>query len=129
MNNKSLLNIAGIIAFVVGILYCCTIVGAIVGIPLIIGGNKLREFSLMSDEDIKKNKDTILIWTVVFLFLCTISGVLSLVYYLSLDDKPFFGTANNTNKYDELEKLNKLYKDKVITKEEFELEKSRILNK
>jgi hypothetical protein len=33
------------------------------------------------------------------------------------------------DKYSELEKLNQLYKDKVITKEEFEKEKEKILNK
>ena len=37
-------------------------------------------------------------------------------------------SKTNNSKYDDLEKLNKLYKDKVITKEEFEAEKKRILN-
>ena len=129
--NKSLLNIAGIIAFIFGILACCTIVGCIVGIPLIIGGNKFREYALMSDEDITSNKDNILIWSIVFLFLCQVSGVLGLIFYVLSEYK---SNTNNTNeevknnhdKYDELEKLNKLYKDKVLTKEEFEKEKKKI---
>lgn len=128
---KSLLNIAGIIAIVLGIICCITIVGAIIGIPMIIGGNKLREYSNMSDEEIIANKDTILIWTIVFLFINQISGIICLIFYLSIDNNIFSSkpSSSSNNKYDELEKLNKLYKDKVLTKEEFEKEKERILNK
>ena len=128
--DKSLLNIAGIIAIVMGIICCLTIVGAIVGIPMIIGGNKLRTYSLMDDEGIMVNKDNILIWTIVFLFINQIAGVLCLIFYIDLSSKMNNATASKTsnNKYDELEKLNKLYKDKVLSKEEFEKEKDRILN-
>lgn len=129
--NKSLLNIAGLIAFIVGILMCCTIFGAIVGVPLIIGGNKFREYSVMSDYELEVNKDSILIWSVVFLFLCQVSGVLGLVYYVTNEYQRNVtpNTDNNYDRYDELERLNKLYKDKVLSKEEFEKEKERILKK
>ena len=125
--NKQLLNIAGIIALVLGILCCLTIFGAIVGIPMIIGGQKFREYSLLSDEELKKNKDTILIWTIVFLLICQISGIISLVFYFTMDDNNIF--SSKPDKYSELEKLNQLYKDKAITKEEYEKEKEKILNK
>ena len=126
--DKSILNVAGLISFVLGIICCCTIFGAIVGIPMIIGGNKLREISNMSDEDIVKNKETLLIWTIVLLLLCTISGILALIFYISLENPNGFNfKASNSKKYDDLEKLNQLYKDKVLTKEEFEEEKNRIL--
>ncbi len=126
--DKSILNVAGLISFVLGIICCCTIFGAIVGIPMIIGGNKLREISNMSDEDIVKNKETLLIWTIVLLLLCTISGILALIFYISLENPNGFNfKASNSKKYDDLEKLNQLYKDKVLTKEEFEAEKNRIL--
>ena len=125
--NKQLLNIAGIIALVLGILCCLTIFGAIVGIPMIIGGQKFREYSLLSDEELKKNKDTILIWTIVFLLICQISGIISLVFYFTMDDNNVF--SPKPDKYSELEKLNQLYKDKAITKEEYEKEKEKILNK
>ena len=62
------------------------------------------------------------------LFLCTISGVLCLVYYLSMEDVKFFSSSSNNTKYEDLEKINKLYKEKVLTKEEYEAEKERILN-
>ena len=128
--NKTLLNIAGIISIIFGIICTITIIGAIVGIPMIIGGNKLRELSNMDDSEIYKNKDTLIIWMVVFLFINQISAVLILIYYIMLETSM---TSNNTkentmDKYDELEKLNNLYKEKVLTKEEFEKEKERILN-
>ena len=128
--NKTLLNIAGIISLIFGIICTITIIGAIVGVPMIIGGNKLRELSNMDDSEIYKNKDTLIIWMVVFLFINQISAVLVLIYYIMLESSM---TSNNTkentiDKYDELEKLNNLYKEKVLTKEEFEKEKERILN-
>lgn len=128
--NKTLLNIAGIISLIFGIICTITIIGAIAGIPMIIGGNKLRELSNMDDSEIYKNKDTLIIWMVVFLFINQISAVLILIYYIMLETSM---TSNNTkentmDKYDELEKLNNLYKEKVLTKEEFEKEKERILN-
>ena len=128
--NKTLLNIAGIISLIFGIICTITIIGAIVGIPMIIGGNKLRELSNMDDSEIYKNKDTLIIWMVVFLFINQISAVLMLIYYIMLETSM---TSDNTkentmDKYDELEKLNNLYKEKVLTKEEFEKEKERILN-
>ncbi len=128
MKDKTLLNVAGIIALVVGIIACLTIVGAIVGVPMIIGGVKLREFSNLSEEEIIKHKDTLLVWSIVFLLLCTVSGVLALIYYIGLENPNIFSTSKTNNKYDELERLNNLYKDKALTKEEFEKEKERILN-
>ena len=129
MKDKNLLNVAGIIGIVIGILECLTIVGVIVGIPSIIGGVKLRDLSAQSDEEIARNKDTLLIWSIVFLFVCTVSGILGLLYYVGIENFTLFSSnPPKTDKYDELEKINKLYKDKVLSKEEFEKEKERILN-
>ena len=127
--DKVLLKISGILALVVGIICCITIVGAIAGVPLIIGGLKMKEFSEMSDADLLKNKEPLLVWSIVFLFLCTVSGVLSLIYYLNMENPNMFkGGSSNSSKYQDLEKLNQLYKDKAISKEEYEKEKDRILN-
>ena len=126
--DKSILNIAGIIAVVLGILCCLTVVGAIVGIPVIIGGIKLREYSNMTIEEIKMQKENLLIWTIVMLLLCTLSGVLCLIFYISLDNQSLFTSTKTNSYYDDLERINKLYKDKVLTKEEYEAEKARILN-
>ena len=131
--NKNLLKIAGIISIVLGIICCLTIFGAIVGVPLIIGGNKIKDMANLSDQELMTQKDTILIWMVVFLVFNQISGILVLIFYIDMDGS-LSNTLNSSNKksndkYDELEKLKKLYDDKVLTKEEFETEKDKILNK
>lgn len=138
--DKSLLKISGIIAIVFGILACLTLVGAIVGVPLIIGGVKMKEYTDYTDEQIVANKDKILIWTIVFLFFCQISGILLLIFYIDSIGKYEKGitgdnmnyqsnmNTNNNAKYEELEKVKKLYDEKILTKEEYEKEKERILN-
>ena len=131
--DKSLLKISGIIAIVVGILYCITIVGAIVGIPLIIGGNKIKSYADCTDEQVIDAKDSILVWTIVFLLFNQLSGILLLIFYIDCIDKnrgkSTINTTKNVNTDDKYEKLKKLYDEKVLTKEEFENEKNRILNK
>lgn len=131
--NKNLLKIAGIISIVLGIICCLTIFGAIVGVPLIIGGNKIKDMANLSDQELMTQKDTILIWMVVFLVFNQISGILVLIFYIDMDGS-LSNTLNGSNKtsndkYDELEKLKKLYDDKVLIKEEFETEKEKILKK
>lgn len=138
--DKSLLKISGIIAIVFGILACLTLVGAIVGVPLIIGGAKMKEYADYTDEQIMANKDKILIWTIVFLFFCQISGILLLIFYIDsigkyekgiTGDNMNYQSNMNTNsnaKYEELEKVKKLYDERILTKEEYEKEKERILN-
>ena len=138
--DKSLLKISGIIAIVFGVLACLTLVGAIVGVPLIIGGAKMKEYADYTDEQIIVNKDKILIWTIVFLFFCQISGILLLIFYIDSIGKYEKGitgdnmnyqsnmNTNNNAKYEELEKVKKLYDEKILTKEEYEKEKERILN-
>ena len=130
--DKSLLKISGIIAIVFGILACLTLVGAIVGVPLIIGGAKMKEYADYTDEQIVANKDKILIWTIVFLFFCQISGILLLIFYIDSIGKYEKGitgdnmnyqsnmNTNNNAKYEELEKVKKLYDEKILTKEEYE---------
>ena len=122
--DKSLLKISGIIAIVLGVLECLTLVGAIVGVPVIIGGAKMKEYADYTDEQIIANKDKILVWTIVFLFFCQISGILLLIFYIDSIGKYEKGiTGNNMNyqsnmnnnmntnsnlKYEELEKVKKL---------------------
>ena len=131
--DKSLLKISGIIAIVFGILACLTLVGAIVGVPLIIGGAKMKEYADYTDEQIIANKDKILIWTIVFLFFCQIFYIDSIGKYekgITGDNMNYQSNMNTNNnaKYEELEKVKKLYDEKILTKEEYEKEKERILN-
>ncbi|MBQ6284884.1 MAG: hypothetical protein IJK67_01040 [Bacilli bacterium] len=128
--NRTLLKVAGIISIIIGVICSLTIIGLIVGIPLIIGGVKFNDYSNMSDEEIEKNKDSILIWTIVFLFINQISGVIALIAYLlyEANNTSYVKSYKQNNKYTELERIKKLYDDKVLTKEEYEKEKERILN-
>ncbi len=125
--DKTLLKIAGIVSIVIGVLCCITIIGLIVGIPLIIGGDKLKEISQSNGPDTKQDTETILIWTIIFFFINQISFVFLLIYYLKSSDYKYYDSTEN-DKYDKLEKLKKLYDSKVLTKEEYEREKDRILN-
>lgn len=133
--DKSLLKVSGVISIVVGVIYCLSIIGAIIGIPLIIGGIKIKDYASYSDIQIYESKDTILIWTIVFLLFNQISGILLLIFYIDNIGKTTINSnntnTNNTNsdKYEELEKIKKLYDEKILTKEEYENEKSRILDK
>ncbi len=133
--DKSLLKVSGVISIVVGVIYCLSIIGAIIGIPLIIGGIKIKDYASYSDIQIYESKDTILIWTIVFLLFNQISGILLLIFYIDNIGKTTTNNnninTNNTNsdKYEELEKIKKLYDEKILTKEEYENEKSRILDK
>lgn len=132
--DKSLLKISGIISIVIGIICCITIFGAIVGIPMIIGGAKFKDYSNLSDEELLSHKDAIIIWTIVFLFINQISGILGLVFVITnnlFNTSTGFNNMNNNfdnSKYESLERLKKLYDDKVLSKEEYEKEKEKILN-
>ena len=126
MNDKSLLKAAGIIGIVLGIVSCLFIVGLIWGIPMIIGGYKLYDYSNLDDEDILNHKTGILAWSIFFIFFSFIAGILGLIYY--------FGLVSNTTPskpksdyIDELERLKKLYDEKTLTKEEYETKKKEIL--
>lgn len=142
--DKTLLKVSGIVSIVVGVICCITIVGAIVGIPMIIGGLKFKDYSLLSDSELLMHKDAIIIWTIVFMFINQISGVLSLIFILinnlfntnnsnqNYTNMNYTNTNNmnyqNNDKYEQLEKLKKLYDEKALNKEEYEKEKDKILN-
>ena len=94
------------------------------------GGIKFRDLSNYSDEEIVKQKETLLIWSIVFLVLSLIPGVLGLIFYVGLDQDERVKAAkasDTTSKYRDLEEIKKLYDDKVLTKAEYEAQKKRIL--
>ena len=127
MQDRIIAKVAGIVAMVFGGLWCLTIIGALLGIPLLIGGSRMIDFSKMEDEEFEKYKTQFLIWSVFFLFFAPIAGILALIYYASL----YFDVSRkpNMNYIDEIEALKKLYDEKAITKEEFETRKKEILEK
>lgn len=123
MSDKALLKASGIIAIVLGVLSCLIIIGLIWGIPMIIGGYKLYDYSNLEDEEIINHKGTILCWSIFFIFFSLISGILGLIYYFGLNNIQ----KNKLDYLDELERLKKLYDEKALTKKEYEAKKKEIL--
>jgi membrane-bound ClpP family serine protease len=128
---KVLLKVSGIIAIILGILYCFTIIGILWGIPLIIGGSTMIGYSNQSNKEIIEKKNSILCWSIFFLFFTVIGGILGLMFYFTMDDdkKIFNFNSNNKNDYiDEIRKLDELRKNGIITEEEYEAKKKKILD-
>jgi len=132
--DKIILKITGIITLVLGIFYSITIIGLIVGVPLIIGGSKFIGYSNMTDERIIEEKNSILGWSIFFLFFTVIGGILGLIYYFSINgsmnkvSSVIKNISHDTKYLEELEKLKELYDKDIITKEEFEAKKKQILD-
>ena len=55
-------TVAWIVSMVVGILYCITIIGALIGVPLLIGMNKFNQARTMTDEELIKNRGSLFGW-------------------------------------------------------------------
>ena len=130
MSDKALLKAAGIIGIVLGIICCLFIVGLIWGIPMIIGGYKLYDYSNMPDTEVINYKSSILGWSIFFVFFSFISGILGLIYYIGLTSSNNKIEKIEENDYMvELENLKKLYDDKILTQEEYENKKKEILER
>lgn len=122
---KTLLKVSGIIAVILGIIYCLTIIGAIIGIFLIIGGSSMMSYANLSDDDIMEKKNSILGWSIFFLFFTVIAGVLGIVAYITLGTDVF---GKKDNYIEEIKKLDELRKQGIISYEEYEAKKKKILN-
>jgi len=122
---KSLLKISGIIAIVLGIFMCITIFLAIVGIFLIIGGSTMMGYTKLSDKEIVNKKNSILGWSIFFLFFSFISGVLGLIFYFTMDRNVF---QKKTDYVTEIKKLDEIRKQGLISEEEYTAKKKKILD-
>lgn len=128
--DKVLLKAAGIVAIIVGIFSCITIIGLLWGIPLIIGGNKFLKFAVMDDEELLLYRDSILGWSIFFFFFTVVAGIIGLIYYIGMVKE----NTNNTSRsskddyIEELKRLKELYDSRAITQEEYEQKKKQILN-
>lgn len=123
---KNLFKIAGIIAMIIGILYCVTIIGAIVGVFLIAGGSAMMGYSKLSNEELEEKKCSILGWSIFFLFFTVIGGVLGLIGYVTIGRDIVIGGKESY--IDELQKLKELKDKGIITEKEYEAKKKKILN-
>jgi len=60
--NYVVLTIMAILGFVMGILYSITIIGLIIGIPMIMGAKKYLDWAKMTDEELLSVKQSILVF-------------------------------------------------------------------
>jgi MFS family permease len=126
---KVLLKIAGIVAIIVGIGWCFTIIGIILGIFLIVGGSTVMGYSNLPDDEIVSKKNSILGWSIFFLFFTVIGGILGILFYLTMDSKIFVSKNVGKNDYiDEIKKLDELRKQGIISDVEYEAKKKKILD-
>ena len=126
--DKTFLKIAGIIATIIGVFYCITIIGLIIGIPLVIGGLKFMSYADSDDNYIYSERNSILGWSIFFLiFGFIISGVLGLLFYFSIIGIVINKSDNKKSYIDEIKELNELRKQGIISDKEFEERKKQIL--
>ncbi len=157
-------TVTRVLALIFGILLCITIIGAILGIPMIIASNKFRDASNMSNKELVENRGTILGWGIflAIIFSPTIFGLIILLVlafmvdnyiknieqgYEELNNRSFVDTveegASKTwqnvketfsgSKTDldrqkvELKKLEKMREENLISTEEYETLRKKIL--
>lgn len=142
-NNYAFLLISGILGMITGITACITIVGAIVGIPLIIGASKYLAWAKVSDQELLADKEQLLVWGIVFTILMFPIGAIALVPPLTMDknktttttekseQKEYTSTEATNEKKSKLDRLNELVSLKeqgLIDEKDFEIAKKKILS-
>ena len=72
-----------IISLVLGIIFCITIVGALLGVPLLMASSKFKAGKDMSDEDLIKNRSNLFGWG-IFLAIVLSPTIIGLIVMLIL---------------------------------------------
>lgn len=90
MNNKALIKVAGILGIIFGLLTALAIlklnvISLIIGLAMIACGFKLNDLSNQTDQQIKKQKDTILFLGIFFIIFSLIPGILTIIYYIGIN--------------------------------------------
>lgn len=139
MKNKNyiFLKISGVLGVVFGIIYCITIVGIIVGVPLIIGATKFFSLAKQTDEELQNQKDTVLVWGIVFTIIIFPLGALALIPSFNLDGQLYSSggykptKAEDKSKKSKAERINELFELKekgLIDENDFQIAKNKIIN-
>ena len=71
-------TVGWIFSLILGIIFTITVVGAIVGVPLIIGAQKFNKARTMTDEELVKNRANLLGWG-IFLSIILAPTVIGLI--------------------------------------------------
>ncbi|KRM86417.1 SHOCT domain-containing protein [Lacticaseibacillus thailandensis] len=119
---KTLSLIGAIFAIVMGALYCLTIIGIILGIPMIIGGIYLLRLRHYNDDNFYAHRGAMLGWGIFFLFCTLVGGVLELVAYFQVNNHvPAANVdARPTMSFSSVERAYELKEKGVISQAEFE---------
>lgn len=139
--NSTWFTAVGIVSIIAGVLYCITLIGIIVGIPLFIGAAKYLNYAKMSDEAVLAEKSTVMVWAIVFAVVMFPLGLIALVPALNLEgnvDRATSGAVTGVKSAfekkdpmeEKMEKIQKLYEMKekgIIDEEDFAAAKAKIL--
>ncbi|MBQ9181110.1 MAG: hypothetical protein IJ134_00490 [Bacilli bacterium] len=85
--SKKYLKVAGIINIIFGSIFILSIIGFIIGVPLLINGILFEEYSRLDDEKLKTKKNNILVWSIVLLLFNVITAVIGFIAYEKIDEK------------------------------------------
>ncbi|MGN1200723.1 MAG: SHOCT domain-containing protein [Candidatus Caccovivens sp.] len=141
INLKLYFKIMSNVMLIFGILWCCTIVGLIWGIPIIIGSREMKKAENYSIEQLKRNNLTLLVWVIVFGAFTSPVGLVAVVFgvfvYNMIEQEKTDGKVeiiieeradNETEKIKEkIEELDKLHKAGIITDNEYNQMRKKIL--
>jgi|SRR5690606_17394834 len=118
--NKGLLTAASVIAIISGVFICLFIITIPLGILNFVAAGKIRDYrDGVGSRDSARNWSIYLIFT-SFYFLAGIFGLIGLGPEGATSSEPSSLEARLTS-------LNKLYDDGIITKEEYEERRKRII--
>ena len=140
--NYAVLTIVGVMGYIFGILACITIVGLIIGIPMIMGAKKYMDWSKISDEELLNEKPSMLGWTIFFCIFTFPFGLVALIPYFNLEggvDRAATGAVQGVKgafakkdpmqeKIDKIEKLAALKEKGLIDEDDFKVAKAKILS-
>lgn len=146
MNVKTYFTVMGILMLTIGILLCITLIGAIVGIPLIIGSASMRKAVDYNQKQLKENNTTLLVWGIIFGVFTLPVGVAAIIFAclvyseinkdmvdgkVVVDIKPS-SNSTSTKETEEIKKklsaLEQLKNDGIITEEEYKEKRKKILD-
>lgn len=133
--NYAWLLYSGILGMIAGAILCITIIGIIFGIPAIIGAKKYLEWSKVSDSELEKHKDELLIWGIVWAIMMFPLGLPALVpafntkgeVYEKVNEFKPTKTASKS-KAERIKELSDLKEKGLISEEDFEIAKNKIIS-
>lgn len=153
MNKSSrLFRIAGTLAIILGSIYCMgfmLIFPVLIGICLIFGGIKFMDYADLNSQELEKHTTSMIVWIIVFFILgCIITGIIALIAYLDSKENMVYnnnvsdakiiditqniennGLKKSEQVIEKLERISKLYKEGLLTEEEYTNLKNELLKK